>query len=162
MKRWYFRRVDDDLAKKAILAGILVEKAPVHLVVPSELIDGTKELGDDPEIEERVLPVGRVHGREVVLERERADVQECGRVLARVDEMRKPVGRVSVAPQALEETDPRGHAHEQQCDHVVAQRQIAVGARLAHTLPVKNIKRIFAVLLTFIALSMIYKAVTGF
>ena len=37
-----------------------------------------------------------------------------------------------------------------------------VGARLAHTLPVKNIKRIFAVLLTFVALSMIYKAVTGF
>jgi len=36
------------------------------------------------------------------------------------------------------------------------------GARLAHTLPVKKIKRIFALLLSFIALSMIYKAVTGF
>lgn len=37
-----------------------------------------------------------------------------------------------------------------------------VGARLAHTLPVKKIKRIFAILLTFIAVSMIYKAATGF
>ena len=37
-----------------------------------------------------------------------------------------------------------------------------VGARLAHTLPVKKIKRIFAILLTFIAVSMIYKATTGF
>jgi uncharacterized protein len=36
------------------------------------------------------------------------------------------------------------------------------GAKLAHTLPVKKIKRIFALLLSFIALSMIYKAVTGF
>ncbi|WP_370262479.1 sulfite exporter TauE/SafE family protein [Limnobacter sp.] len=36
------------------------------------------------------------------------------------------------------------------------------GAKLAHTLPVKKIKRIFALLLAFIALSMIYKAVTGF
>ncbi|WP_334119877.1 sulfite exporter TauE/SafE family protein [Limnobacter sp.] len=36
------------------------------------------------------------------------------------------------------------------------------GAKLAHTLPVKKIKRIFAILLTFIALSMIYKASTGF
>jgi len=36
------------------------------------------------------------------------------------------------------------------------------GARLAHSLPVKRIKRIFALLLTFIALSMIYKAMTGF
>lgn len=142
-KRWYFRRVDDDLAKKPILAGILVEKAPVHLVVPSEFVDGTKELGDDPEIEERVLPVGRVHGREVVLERERADVQECGRVLARVDEMRKPVGRVSVAPQALEETDPRGHAHEQQCDHVVTQRQVAVVTRLARRLRIEIFEVIY-------------------
>lgn len=36
------------------------------------------------------------------------------------------------------------------------------GARLAHSLPVKQVKRVFAVLLTFVALSMIYKAVTGF
>jgi len=36
------------------------------------------------------------------------------------------------------------------------------GAKLAHSLPVKKIKRIFAILLTFIALSMIYKAATGF
>ena len=36
------------------------------------------------------------------------------------------------------------------------------GAKLAHTLPVKKIKRIFALLLAFIAMSMIYKAVTGF
>lgn len=36
------------------------------------------------------------------------------------------------------------------------------GAKLAHTLPVKKIKRIFAILLTLIALSMIYKAFTGF
>lgn len=37
-----------------------------------------------------------------------------------------------------------------------------MGARLAHTLPVKKVKRVFACLLTFVALSMIYKAVTGF
>jgi uncharacterized membrane protein YfcA len=37
-----------------------------------------------------------------------------------------------------------------------------VGARLAHTLPIKKIKQIFAFMLTLIALSMIYKAATGF
>lgn len=37
-----------------------------------------------------------------------------------------------------------------------------VGAKLAHTLPVIKIKRIFAILLTLIALSMIYQASTGF
>lgn len=36
------------------------------------------------------------------------------------------------------------------------------GARLAHTLPVKQIKKTFAILLAFVAFSMIYKAVTGF
>lgn len=36
------------------------------------------------------------------------------------------------------------------------------GAKLAHSLPVAKLKRIFAVLLTFLALSMVYKAVSGF
>lgn len=36
------------------------------------------------------------------------------------------------------------------------------GAQLAHSLPVKRIKQMFALLLTAIAMSMIYKAVTGF
>jgi uncharacterized membrane protein YfcA len=37
-----------------------------------------------------------------------------------------------------------------------------IGAKLAHTLPVRKIKRIFAFLLAGIALSMIYKAISGF
>lgn len=37
-----------------------------------------------------------------------------------------------------------------------------LGAKLTHRLPVKQIKRAFALLLTTIAMSMIYKAVTGF
>jgi uncharacterized membrane protein YfcA len=36
------------------------------------------------------------------------------------------------------------------------------GAKLAHTLPVQKVKKIFAIVLTLISLSMIYKAVTGF
>jgi uncharacterized membrane protein YfcA len=37
-----------------------------------------------------------------------------------------------------------------------------LGAKLTHRLPVKQIKRAFALLLTSIAFSMIYKAVIGF
>lgn len=37
-----------------------------------------------------------------------------------------------------------------------------IGAQLAHSLPVQHIKRAFAVLLCAVALSMIYKAITGF
>lgn len=37
-----------------------------------------------------------------------------------------------------------------------------IGAKLAHSLPVKRIKRIFAIMLACIALSMVYKAITGF
>lgn len=37
-----------------------------------------------------------------------------------------------------------------------------LGARLAHSLPIRPIKRLFALVLTCVAMSMIYKAATGF
>ncbi|HEY1057836.1 MAG TPA: sulfite exporter TauE/SafE family protein [Limnobacter sp.] len=48
------------------------------------------------------------------------------------------------------------------CVAVMSMLTAPRGAKLAHSLPVGRIKRVFAVLLTFVALSMIYKAITGF
>lgn len=48
------------------------------------------------------------------------------------------------------------------CVAVMSMLTAPLGAKLAHSLPVKQIKRAFALLLSAVALSMIYKALVGF
>ena len=138
------RRVDEDLAQEAILAWVGVEEAPVHLDVPEVLVARAEEFDNEPQVEERILPVGRVLERraEVILERERADVEERGGVLGRVGQVRKGVRRVLVAAQALQEAPPARQAGQHQRQHVVHISQYAIVRRRAHSLSIQVFQQI--------------------
>lgn len=58
-------RVDNSLAQESVLACVVVEEAPVHFVVPPQLVDGGAHIHDEPQIEEWILPVIFVHGAEL-------------------------------------------------------------------------------------------------
>lgn len=97
----YLGRVDDDLTQESIFAGVLVKKAPVHFVVPGELVTSAEKFGNEPQVEERILPIGLVHVAEVVFERESAYVEEGRGVLERIGQMWKRVCRVFETSQTL-------------------------------------------------------------
>ncbi len=48
-------RVDDLLAQEAVLAGVAVEEAPVHLHVPPIGVQRTDDGRYDPQVKERVV-----------------------------------------------------------------------------------------------------------
>ena len=89
-------RVDDGLAQEAVLARIVVEEAPVHLVVPPQLVEGGARRHHQPQVEEGVLPVVEVlvARAELVHEGLGGRDKEGGGVLEGVGEVREGVGGV--------------------------------------------------------------------
>ena len=101
------RGVDNLIAKEFILAGVLVEEAPVHLQVPEKFVRGPDERGDDPQVQERI---GRgiveiVNGRRST-HGVRADDEEATGVFAGVGQVRELLFRVAVTAETLGETEP--------------------------------------------------------
>ena len=91
------RRVDDLIAQEPILAGVLVEEAPVHFQVPHRLVGGANERGDDPNVQEWIRG-GRAA---IMLSRGSTcgiggDDQEATGVFTGVDQVREFLFRVTV------------------------------------------------------------------
>ena len=74
------------------------------------------------------MPIGLVHVRELVSQRQGAHVEESCRVLGRVGYVRKHVARVPVSATALQETNPGGKAHEQEGERVERMLEVLVGS----------------------------------
>ena len=127
-------RIDDCFAQKPVLASVLVKEAPVHFKVPPQLVAGAKEFNDQPQVKERVLPVGFVLAAEVVLHGQRAHLKKGGRVFERVRQVRECVRRVLVAAQTLQEPEPGGQDCQQQWGHVERAAQVTATQRDAWTL----------------------------